>query len=77
MILLLLPSFIIFIAVWIATLSKDKKHRVIATAVLLTAMSFQIAVLGSFASLIYACEADLAYGGKCVLRAVPVYQLGE
>lgn len=75
--ILLLLSLVIFIAVWIAVLDDNKKNRVIALVVFLLAMSFHIAILTRVSTIVSACEADLTYGEKCVLQAVPVYKLGE
>ena len=75
--ILLLLSLIIFIAVWIAVLDDNKKHRVIALAVFLIAMSFHIAIVSRVSTIVSACEADLIYGEKCVLQAVPVYTVGN
>lgn len=72
--ILLLLSLIIFIAVWIAMLSENHKHRVIALAVFLIAITFNIAIVTRVSTIVSACEADLAYGEKCVLQAVPVYK---
>lgn len=75
--MILLPSFIIFIAVWIAILDDNHKHRVVALAVFLLATMFNVAILASVLIITSACEADLIYGEKCVLQAVPVHTLGD
>jgi uncharacterized BrkB/YihY/UPF0761 family membrane protein len=75
--ILLFLSLVIFIAVWIAVLDDNKKHRAIALAVFLIAMSFHIAIVSRVSTITSACEADLTYGEKCVLQAIPVYQLED
>ena len=75
--ILLLLSLVIFVAVWIAVLDDNKKHRVIAVALFLIAMSFHVAIVTRVSTIVSACEADLIYGEKCVLKAVPVYTLGS